>query len=216
MSENKNSFSRSLGELKNPRCLVLTAMFIAMNITLDLLKLRIDIPGFPRIGVGFLTNASIGMLFGPVVCMMMGFCTDVLGFMLNPGTGGGGYFPGYTLTAMVAGVIWGVCLYCPDSKSEGKLSFLLRTLAARVLITLVCNVFMNTLWLTLQGGKGLWVTLIGRLPAQLLILPIQYLLLLLVLPLVQRLYRSLGTAPRAAAERPLELPAGSPEHKSDL
>lgn len=216
MSENKNSFSRSLGELKNPRCLVLTAMFIAMNITLDLLKLRIDIPGFPRIGVGFLTNASIGMLFGPVVCMMMGFCTDVLGFMLNPGTGGGGYFPGYTLTAMVAGVIWGVCLYCPDSKSEGKLSFLLRTLAARVLITLVCNVFMNTLWLTLQGGKGLWVTLIGRLPAQLLILPIQYLLLLLVLPFVQRLYRSLGTAPRAAAERPLELPAGSPEHKSDL
>ena len=216
MSENKNRFSRSLGELKNPRCLVLTAMFIAMNITLDLLKLRIDIPGFPRIGVGFLTNASIGMLFGPVVCMMMGFCTDVLGFMLNPGTGGGGYFPGYTLTAMVAGVIWGVCLYCPDSKSEGKLSFLLRTLAARVLITLVCNVFMNTLWLTLQGGKGLWVTLIGRLPAQLLILPIQYLLLLLVLPFVQRLYRSLGTAPRAAAERPLELPAGSPEHKSDL
>lgn len=216
MSENKNSFSRSLGELKNPRCLVLTAMFIAMNITLDLLKLRIDIPGFPRIGVGFLTNASIGMLFGPVVCMMMGFCTDVLGFMLNPGTGGGGYFPGYTLTAMVAGVIWGVCLYCTDSKSEGKLSFLLRTLAARVLITLVCNVFMNTLWLTLQGGKGMWVTLIGRLPAQMLILPIQYLLLLLVLPFVQRLYRSLGTAPRAAAERPLELPAGSPEHKSDL
>ena len=200
MSENKNSFSRSLGELKNPRCLVLTAMFIAMNITLDLLKLRIDIPGFPRIGVGFLTNASIGMLFGPVVCMMMGFCTDVLGFMLNPGTGGGGYFPGYTLTAMVAGVIWGVFLYCPDSKSEGKLSFLLRTLAARVLVTLVCNVGMNTLWLTLQGGDGMWVTLIGRLPAQLLILPIQYLLLLLVLPFVQRLYRSLGAASRMAAE----------------
>lgn len=215
MSENKNRFSRSLGELKNPRCLVLTAMFIAMNITLDLLKLRIDIPGFPRVGVGFLTNASIGMLFGPVVCMMMGFCTDVLGFMLNPGTGGG-YFPGYTLTAMAAGIIWGVCLYRPNGKPERKLSFPLRTLAARVLVTLICNVGMNTLWLTLQGGKGMWVTLIGRLPAQLAILPIQYLLLLLVLPFVQRLYRSLGTAPRAAAERPLELPAGSPEHKSDL
>lgn len=216
MSENKNRFSRSLGELKNPRCLVLTAMFIAMNITLDLLKLRIDIPGFPRIGVGFLTNASIGMLFGPTVCMMMGFCTDVLGFMLNPGTGGGGYFPGYTLTAMAAGVIWGVCLYRPDGRPERKLSFPLRTLAARVLVTLVCNVFMNTLWLAMQGGDGMWVTLVGRLPAQLLILPIQYLLLLLVLPFVRRLYWSLGTASSAAAEHPLGIPAASQEHKSDL
>lgn len=195
----KNPFSQSLRELRNPRCLVLTAMFIAMNITLDLLKLRIDIPGFPRVGVGFLTNASIGMLFGPAVCMMMGFCTDVLGFMLNPGTGGG-YFPGYTLTAMVAGVIWGVCLYRPGGKPEGKLSFPLRTLAARVLVTLVCNVFMNTLWLAVQGGKGLWVTLIGRLPTQLALLPMQYLLLLLVLPFVRRLYRSLRPLASPAAD----------------
>ena len=100
----RNIFARSFGELRSLRCLVLTALFIAMNITLDLLKLRIDLPGM-RIGVGFLTNASIGMLYGPVVCMMMGFCTDILGFLMNPGTGGGGYFPGYTLTAMVAGVI---------------------------------------------------------------------------------------------------------------
>ncbi len=196
MPENKNIFVRSLQELKKPRCLVLTAMFIAMNITLDLLKLRIDLPGM-RIGVGFLTNASVGMLFGPVVCMLMGFCTDTLGFLLNPGSGGNAYFPGYTLTAMVAGVIWGVCLYRPGAlrgKTKSALGFPLRVLLARVLITLVCNVFMNTAWTSILLGKGVWVTLIARLPAQMAYLPVQYLLLMAVLPIVRRCYQKLGSA----------------------
>lgn len=199
----RNIFARSFGELRSLRCLVLTALFIAMNITLDLLKLRIDLPGM-RIGVGFLTNASIGMLYGPVVCMMMGFCTDILGFLMNPGTGGGGYFPGYTLTAMVAGVIWGLFLYRPDgapySKTlAGRLSFPLRTLAARILITLICNVFLNTLWLSL-GNNAFLPMLISRLPTQLAYLPVQYLLLLVVLPFVRRLYQTLQPVTRAVAE----------------
>ncbi|NBI83701.1 folate family ECF transporter S component [Clostridiaceae bacterium] len=199
----RNIFARSFGELRSLRCLVLTALFIAMNITLDLLKLRIDLPGM-RIGVGFLTNASIGMLYGPMVCMMMGFCTDILGFLMNPGTGGGGYFPGYTLTAMVAGVIWGLFLYrpdgAPDSKTlAGRLSFPLRTLAARILITLICNVFLNTLWLSL-GNNAFLPMLISRLPTQLAYLPVQYLLLLVVLPFVRRLYQTLQPVTRAVAE----------------
>lgn len=199
----RNIFARSFGELRSLRCLVLTALFIAMNITLDLLKLRIDLPGM-RIGVGFLTNASIGMLYGPVVCMMMGFCTDILGFLMNPGTGGGGYFPGYTLTAMVAGVIWGLFLYrpdgAPDSKTlAGRLSFPLRTLAARILITLICNVFLNTLWLSL-GNNAFLPMLISRLPTQLAYLPVQYLLFLVVLPFVRRLYQTLQPVTRAVAE----------------
>ena len=199
----RNIFARSFGELRSLRCLVLTALFIAMNITLDLLKLRIDLPGM-RIGVGFLTNASIGMLYGPMVCMMMGFCTDTLGFLMNPGTGGGGYFPGYTLTAMVAGVIWGLFLYrpdgAPDSKTlAGRLSFPLRTLAARILITLICNVFLNTLWLSL-GNNAFLPMLISRLPTQLAYLPVQYLLLLVVLPFVRRLYQTLQPVTRAVAE----------------
>ena len=201
----KNIFARSFGELRSLRCLVMTALFIAMNITLDLLKLRIDLPGM-RIGVGFLTNASIGMLFGPSVCMMMGFCTDILGFLMNPGTGGGGYFPGYTLTAIVAGMFWGLFLYRPDAEARlaggrlEKLGFPLRALAARLLITVVCNVFMNTFWLTLTGSRETFpAMLIARLPAQLAYLPVQYILLLAVLPLVRRLYRSVVPAPRPAA-----------------
>ena len=75
MSKTPNIFVRSLRELRSTRCLAVTALLIAINVTLDLLGLSIKLPPNLRIGFGFLCNASIGMLFGPVVGMMAGVCT---------------------------------------------------------------------------------------------------------------------------------------------
>ena len=110
MSKKENIFSRSLKELKSTRCLALTALLIAINIALDLLGLTIKLPPNLRIGFGFLCNAAVGMLFGPVVGMMAGVCTDVLGYFAGNLTMGA-YFPGYTLTAIVGGLFWGLWLY---------------------------------------------------------------------------------------------------------
>ena len=74
MSKKQNIFVRSLHELKSTRCIAVTALLIAINITLDLLGLTIKLPPNLRIGFGFLCNAAIGMLFGPVVGMMAGAC----------------------------------------------------------------------------------------------------------------------------------------------
>ncbi|WP_455560085.1 ECF transporter S component, partial [Agathobaculum hominis] len=87
-----------------------TALLTAINITLDLRGQTIKLPPNLRIGVGFLCNAAIGMLFGPVVGMMAGVCTDVLGYFAG-NLSMGAYFPGYTLTAVVGGLIWGLWLY---------------------------------------------------------------------------------------------------------
>ena len=110
MSKKQNIFVRSLHELKSTRCIAVTALLIAINITLDLLGLTIKLPPNLRIGFGFLCNAAIGMLFGPVVGMMAGVCTDVLGYFAG-NLSMGAYFPGYTLTAVVGGLIWGLWLY---------------------------------------------------------------------------------------------------------
>lgn len=104
MSKKQNIFVRSLHELKSTRCIAVTALLIAINITLDLLGLTIKLPPNLRIGFGFLCNAAIGMLFGPVVGMMAGVCTDVLGYFAG-NLSMGAYFPGYTLTAVVGGLI---------------------------------------------------------------------------------------------------------------
>ena len=112
-------FTRSMHDFRKTRCLAVTALLIAMNVSLDLLGLSIKIPPNLRIGFGFLCNASIGMLFGPAVGMFSGICTDVLGYLAG-NMSMGAYFPGYTLTAMVAGLIAVpvVSLITPKMKKE--------------------------------------------------------------------------------------------------
>lgn len=183
MSKEENVFVRSLHELKSTRCLALTALLIAINIALDLLGLTIKLPPNLRIGFGFLCNAAVGMLFGPVVGMMAGVCTDVLGYFAGNLTMGA-YFPGYTLTAITAGLFWGLWLY------PRKLT-VWRALGAKACINLFCNIGLNTLWLTMTGGKAMGALLALRVPKNLLMLPIETVLLYFGMKLVLRLYHAL-------------------------
>ncbi len=183
MSKKENIFVRSLHELKSTRCLALTALLIAINIALDLLGLTIKLPPNLRIGFGFLCNAAVGMLFGPVVGMMAGVCTDVLGYFAGNLTMGA-YFPGYTLTAITAGLFWGLWLY------PRKLT-VWRALGAKACINLFCNIGLNTLWLTMTGGKAMGALLALRVPKNLLMLPIETVLLYFGMKLVLRLYQTL-------------------------
>ena len=130
-------------------------MLIALNIAFDLLGLKIYLTPELRISVGFVCNASVGMLYGPVVGMMTGFCTDVLGFLLSPNNNAG-YFPGYTLTAIVGGLIYGLTRY------KGKPT-LGRCIAAKLSVNLLCNIGLNGLWSVIVYQKGFWALLHGRL-----------------------------------------------------
>ena len=176
-----NIFRRSLEELRRPRTIVVTAMLIALNIAFDLLGLKIYLTPELRISVGFVCNASVGMLYGPVVGMMTGFCTDVLGFLLSPNNNAG-YFPGYTLTAIVGGLIYGLTLY------KGKPT-LGRCIAAKLSVNLLCNIGLNGLWSVIVYQKGFWALLPGRLYKNLVLLPLEVGLLYLVANVVLRQFR---------------------------
>ena len=192
VSKTPNIFVRSLRELKSTRCLALTALLIAMNIALDLMGLELRLPPDLKIGFGFLANAAVGMLFGPSVAMLAGVCTDLLGYFAG-GFTMGGYFPGFTLTAIVAGLFWGLWMY-PRRVS------LWRAIGAKVCINLFCNIGLNTLWLTLTGGKAMSVLLVARVPKNLLMLPVEIAVLYFGMKLVLRFYHMLPAV--HSAERP--------------
>ena len=192
VSKTPNIFVRSLRELKSTRCLALTALLIAMNIALDLMGLELRLPPDLKIGFGFLANAAVGMLFGPSVAMLAGVCTDLLGYFAG-GFTMGGYFPGFTLTAIVAGLFWGLWMY-PRRVS------LWRAIGAKVCINLFCNIGLNTLWLTMTGGKAMSVLLVARVPKNLLMLPVEIAVLYFGMKLVLRFYHMLPAAP-ASPER---------------
>ncbi len=188
----KNIFASSVRELKSVRCLAVTGLLIAVNVALDLLGLTIKLPPNLRIGFGFLCNAAVGMLFGPVAGMLAGVCTDMLGYFAGNFTMGA-YFPGYTLTAVAGGLIWGLWLY------PKKLS-IWRAAGAKTCINLFCNIGLNTLWLTVTGGKAMGVLLAVRVPKNLIMLIIEIPILYFGMKTVLCFYQMLPSKRREAKE----------------
>ena len=173
--EHPNLFRRSAAELRYPRCLALTALFISLNIAMDLLGIRIQLTPTIRIGPGFLCNACIGMLFGPFVAMLAGICTDTLGYLVN--SGGAAYFPGYMLTAMLGGILHGLFLY-PAGRSRTRR--LVRVVLDKTCINLFCNLGLNTLWLSMLYGDSFLVLLPARAIKNLMMLPFECIALAVV------------------------------------
>lgn len=197
MSKWIDLFRTSARRLRDPRCLALTALFVALNVTLDLTGLTLRLSPELRIGFGYLCYAAAAMLFGPCVGMVAGVCTDVLGYFAGNFTMGG-YFPGYTLTAIVGGLLYGLWLYRPDGSlyRDSRTKRIARIVGAKASINLVCNIGLNTLWLTLTSGKAMAVLLPFRVLKNILLLVPECILLYFALQFILVYHRSIAPSTR--------------------
>ena len=91
----------------------------------------------------------------------------------------GPYFPGFTLTTALTGLVFGLFLYKGQTK-------LWRMAAAKVLINLLLNLLLNSLWLKLLYGSAFWAMLPTRLVKNAALLPIEIALLWLILVPVRK------------------------------
>ena len=130
-----------------------------------------------KISLSHLALAPTAMLFGPVTAALQGALSDILGFLLKPT---GPYFPGFTLSALLGGVIYGMMFY----KTECRLW---QIVLARLLIIVLINICLNTVFLTMLYGPSRLATLPLRVMKNLIQLPIDCLLLGAMCRLVQRL-----------------------------
>ena len=186
MSEKKNIFASSARELKSTRNLVLCAMMAALSI---ILMSTTSFYITPHIKVGFsgLPNRLVDFMFGPVIGAIFGGIMDVLKFLIKPD---GGFFFGYTLTAIAGGFIYGLFYYRlqikkpldinGETKTRTKIllwvkanaTSILLIFIANALVKIICNIGMNTLWSSMMSGKA-WLALIpGRLVKNLIQIPV--------------------------------------------
>lgn len=111
------NFSDSAKEFKNLKSLVTAALLVALH-TVFAFFLSVQVTDSLRISVSFLVNVVIGSLFGPVMGFVCGGVGDVIQFVLKPT---GPYFAGWTLSAALAGLIYGSFFYQRfPSKMEEK------------------------------------------------------------------------------------------------
>lgn len=149
--------------------LIVMAFLIALDVILTrFLSLQLPIA---RIGFGFLPLAITGYLFGPMWAAVSGVLGDLLGMMVFPS---GQYFPGFTLTALILGAIYGLGLH-------NKTVTWGRTLITVLIVVIVGTVVLNTLWLNVMYGKAVVAMLPTRfLQAGIMVL-VQFILIQLVI-----------------------------------
>ncbi|MBP3887286.1 MAG: folate family ECF transporter S component [Cellulosilyticum sp.] len=137
--------------------------------------------GIVKLTFGFIATGLTGYLFGPYLTCLAGGITDLMGFFLFPQ---GTYFPGYTLTSMITGFIYGVILY------KKKPTFL-RILSAVALEAIICSLLLNTLWTSILFGKAFFAILPARITKNLLAIPLQTCILSLIFKYLQKSLKQL-------------------------
>lgn len=116
-----------------------------------------------RIGFGFIPIAFSAILFGPLIGGLTATLADLIGMVIFPK---GAYFPGFTLSAFLSGAIYGLFLY-------RKRITILNISISVLLITLLVDLGLNTVWISMTTGKAAIALLIPRVSKSALMLPIQ-------------------------------------------
>ena len=154
-------FKDSAREFKSLKAVTTCGMLGAIAIILG----YITIQPTESIKIGFSTipNDIAAFLYGPVMAPIFGALMDILKYLIKPT---GPFFPGFTITAAVYGLIMGVGLY------KKPVSFK-RLLIASGICVLICDICLNTIWLSMLYGNAVSVILPARVIKSLILWPIQ-------------------------------------------
>lgn len=157
-------FADSYREVKNIRTITVAAMFAAISVALGYFTIQIG--DYIKIGFSSISNEFVYYLFGPVVGGCFGGFIDLLKYIIKPT---GAFFPGFTVNAILGGILYGMLLYKRPIR-------LVRVAAAKLTVVVICNILLNTLWLSMLYGKAFMVLLPMRALKNIIMWPIDSLL----------------------------------------
>lgn len=163
------SFKASASELGSVRSLCGMALLLALAVVVDQFSFYV---GPVKISVGSLITAMLGCFYGPVGGAFAAGVGDIVKYLVRPD---GAFFFGYTLNACLGGFFYGFFLY------KAKIS-IPRVVSAKLMINMLVNVCLGTIWYSMLYGKGFNAIFGARLIANLVKIPVESVVLLIILP----------------------------------
>lgn len=163
------------------RFITVCAMLTALCVVLDRLSAMNE---FFKVGLGFVPVVIAAILYGPLASSLVYGLADFLAATLFPK---GAYFPGFTLSAILMGAIYGIFLYewkhegAPKKVQKSFVGVVLRYLYRVVTPTLLCSsvgMFLTTYWITILYGKNTyWANFNLRLTQYAILIPLNLVLI---------------------------------------
>lgn len=161
--------------LKNTQTLTGASLLTALNVALG--YVYVPITANLKITATFLAAGACGFLYGPFVAGMCGIAADILKYLLNPQ---GPFMFSFVAIECLGGVLYGLVLH------NKKVSYL-RALAAKGTVSLICNLGLTPLALSMLYGKGIWAYISVRIVKNVLLWPVESLALYFVLRQLQKI-----------------------------
>lgn len=156
-------------EMKNIYTLIFASLIIAIRIALK--QVFIPVGDGLNIYVGFLFTAVGGSVYGPVLALIAGAITDLIGFVIAPS---GPFNPVFTLIEMLTTFLYALFLY------RQRITFG-RIFLTKLSVNLLGNIVANSLAMALLYGKGVYYYLIPRIIKNVVMLPFETVLLAAVI-----------------------------------
>lgn len=182
-------WSDARAQLKNVRMLTLAGIITAASIVLESFPIYL-LGTSLKIYFSFLVISLGCYVYGPAVGILVGFANDTLGFLIS--SFGEPYFPGYLITAMLSGLIYGTLLY------RQRIT-VLRLVVVRLVINYGSNVLLGSVWKAMLYGKGYYYYFTTGLVKNTTMLPIEVLLMVLMFQLALPALARSGLLPKEVA-----------------
>ena len=164
--------------LNNVKTLTIAALLVALGVLAGFFKLPIS--EILEIRFTSLPVAVAGALLGPGIAAIVGALSDIGGFIIMPT---GPYFPGFTISGVVSGIIFGLFLHQNGSIQMG----FRRIVTAVILNTLIVNLLLNSFWLSIMYGRGgIMAVISARVLKELIMIPVNTILITAILKPVAR------------------------------
>ncbi len=173
-----NIWTDSIKELRDVYVLSCCGILAALAVALKFVA-SIDIGEYIRIGFSDLPGMAVSALFGPAVGGVFWGMLDIIKYLVAPT---GPFFPGFTLSAVINGMIFGFVLYHKNLTIK-------RVLAAQFISKLIISVGLNTFWLSVLYDNLFIVMLPVRIVTALVMLPIDSMITFMILRFVSRLWQ---------------------------
>ena len=134
-----------------------------------------------KIGFSFVPIVLAALLFGPMPAAAVAALGDFLGAILFPI---GPYFPGFTLTAALTGLTFGLLLYRKNS--------VVNSLLAVLIVQWILGLLLNTYWIHVLYQSPFVPLLATRAAQAALLSVVQFVTIRALLPLTERLKGSVA------------------------
>lgn len=180
-SGKRNIFISSAKELGTLHTVVFCGLMGGLSIILTMVA-SVKMGPYINIGFSWIPNRIVDFMFGPIVGMIYGGAMDIVKWMAKPD---GDFMIIYTFVPMLTGIIVGTLLY-------KKPVSLVRIIIVQIIIKIFINAGLNTYLMSVTGGKAFMELLPLRLLKNVIMIPIDSMILFVVLTTVAGILPKLG------------------------